>query len=774
MSSIIEGYNYDIFISYRQKDNKHDAWVTKFVENLKGELEATFKEDVSVYFDENPHDRLQETHNVDKSLEGKLKCLIFIPILSQTYCDPNSYAWQYELLAFLKMVENDPFGKDVKLRGGNIASRILPIRIHDLEQEDIKLFEKETGSVLRAMDFVFKTSAGVNRPLKINEDHPQDNLNKTFYADQINKVAHAIKEIIHGMKAESARVVKEKTSHREPLKEVKKDEGTGLKVTEKPSKFSKRNQLTGGIILAGLLVIAAILAYPKIFKRDTLERLRSSGQRISVAVMPFQNMTIDTTWNVWQDGIQNELITSLTNCEELKVRQTESINGLIQSKGYASYSSITPSVARIISQKLDADVFIYGSIKQAGKTIRINAQLTDSKTEEVFKSFQVEGIADDILYIIDKLTDELKDFLIISKLEKQVTPENKRLISTYSPEAYRYCMYGDAAFYKRDNLLTALNWYSKAISIDSNFYYVIRRISQTYRILDLYDQARIWCLKAYEKKDQMPKGLQLKTYRLYAAFFETPYDEIKYLKQLLDFDDQDPGTYSNLGSNYSELYQYDKAITEYKKAQEVFKKWGIKPTSYAFYTGLCDAYHQTGQYRKEKKLYRKAEQDYPDHPEIIRRQAILSLTEGDTLISNELIKKYISLSKERALSGASILRNLAQIYSNADIPHKAEEYYRQALSLEPEIPDRLNDLAYYLIDNERNVNEGLELINKALVSGTENYKYLHTKGWGLYKQNKYEEALEMLEKGWNLRLIYDHPLFLHLEAAKKSVAGQKI
>jgi hypothetical protein len=31
MSSLITGYNYDIFISYRQKDNKHDGWVTEFV-----------------------------------------------------------------------------------------------------------------------------------------------------------------------------------------------------------------------------------------------------------------------------------------------------------------------------------------------------------------------------------------------------------------------------------------------------------------------------------------------------------------------------------------------------------------------------------------------------------------------------------------------------------------------------------------------------------------------------------------------------------------------
>ena len=42
MSSIIEGYEYDIFISYRQNDNKDDRWVNEFVEDLKTELQFTF------------------------------------------------------------------------------------------------------------------------------------------------------------------------------------------------------------------------------------------------------------------------------------------------------------------------------------------------------------------------------------------------------------------------------------------------------------------------------------------------------------------------------------------------------------------------------------------------------------------------------------------------------------------------------------------------------------------------------------------------------------
>jgi tetratricopeptide (TPR) repeat protein len=64
-------------------------------------------------------------------------------------------------------------------------------------------------------------------------------------------------------------------------------------------------------------------------------------------------------------------------------------------------------------------------------------------------------------------------------------------------------------------------------------------------------------------------------------------------------------------------------------------------------------------------------------------------------------------------------------------------------------------------------------IDKALELSPYNYLYLDTKGWGLYKQGKYQEALAFLQKSWDLKPIYDHDVNLHLEAAKKAVAGQK-
>ena len=44
----------------------------------------------------------------------------------------------------------------------------------------------------------------------------------------------------------------------------------------------------------------------------------------------------------------------------------------------------------------------------------------------------------------------VKDFLIISKLEKEVSPDFKNLASTNSPEAYRYFNSGNIAFSKGD------------------------------------------------------------------------------------------------------------------------------------------------------------------------------------------------------------------------------------------------------------------------------------------------------------------------------------
>jgi tetratricopeptide (TPR) repeat protein len=548
------------------------------------------------------------------------------------------------------------------------------------------------------------------------------------------------------------------------------EELEGKEIVEKPVK----RKLRASYVLNAILIIAVIvLAYPKIFKKNTLEELKSSGERITIAVMPFQNMTNDTIWDVWQDGIQNELITSLTNSEELKVRQLESVNNLIQRKGLNNYALITSSFASDISQKLDANVFIYGSIKQAGNTIRLNAQLTDTKTEETFKSFQTDGTPENILKMIDSLSVMVKNSLIITKLEKELPLILRSHPSTNSSEAYRYYLYGDNARKKRD-FPTAMNMFLKALSIDSNFIFATLKLSVAYMNQGLYEESRAWGLKAYNKRDQVPLRLKILINKNHAFFFETPVEEVKCLRQLLEIDDIFPGTYYDIGLAYMGSFQYDKAIPEFEKSLEIYHKFDCKPWWVYNYSLLGESYHKTRQYKKERKLYKKADRDFPGDPLIIYQKAILSLTEGDTIAANSYLEKYVSASKEDPSSEEFVTIGPAEFYTEAGNLKKAEEFLRQELSLAPDNAYRIYKLAWFLIDKDRNIEEGMELIEKALgIRPDLKWYLLDCKGWGLYKQGKYEEALKILEECWDLRVYYQHPIYLHLEAAKKAVAGLK-
>jgi class 3 adenylate cyclase len=193
-SILAPGYDCDIYISYRFNDNKYDGWVTSFVDKLKQELGATLKDRLSVYFDNN-----EEEHRHNNGNTGEARSLIFIPVISQTYCDTNSSIWQQEFKSFQQQVRADKFGPAVQLPGGSRASRIIPVKIHDIDSDDLKLLENELAGALRSVDFIYRDE-GVNRPLKPGDDDVNVHSSRLLYRNQINKLANVIKEIVSGIK----------------------------------------------------------------------------------------------------------------------------------------------------------------------------------------------------------------------------------------------------------------------------------------------------------------------------------------------------------------------------------------------------------------------------------------------------------------------------------------------------------------------------------------------------------------------------------------------
>ena len=377
MASIIPGYEYDIFISYRQKDNKHDGWVTEFVDNLKGELEATFKEDVSVYFDINPHNGLLETHDVDASLKDKLKCLVFIPIISRTYCDPKSFAWEHEFKAFVEQASNDLFGLKIKLPNGNVASRVLPILIHDLEVHDIQLCQSILDGVLRGIEFIYK-EIGVNRSLSPKDDD-RKNLNGTIYRNQINKVALALKEAISGLKGEPAKYV---THHNVVL-------GT------------KEN---------------------------------SSILDKSIIVLPFENLSSDPDQEYFSDGLTEEVISDLSLIPDLLVISRSSAMTFKGSKNtikeiaekvnvrYVLEGSVRKASnnLRITAQLIDSINDAHVWAEKYNGTLEDIFDIQEKVSKSIFKALKVKLTHDENHRIDERHIDNISAFEYYLKAKAEI------------------------------------------------------------------------------------------------------------------------------------------------------------------------------------------------------------------------------------------------------------------------------------------------------------------------------------------------------------------
>lgn len=440
MASIVPGLEYDIFISYRHNDNL-DGWVTDFVQNLEKELRSTIKDTLTIYFDKNPHNGLLETHNVDKSLEGKLKCLIFIPIISQTYCDTKSFAWQHEFVAFNKLSKEDPFGRDIKLSNGNVASRILPIKIHDLDADDKSLLESELSGVLRAIEFNFKSS-GVNRPLT-SVDKREENSNKTLYRDQVNKVANAIKEIVTALRnpiAESPR-----TTNNLP---------TGQEGDQRSTTLPKNKK---ALIASFALLLLVIISYFLYQQRSTNNQQPTQLEK-SIAVLPFGNLSNDPEQEYFSDGLTEEITERLTKISGLRV---------IPSTSMMEYKKTNKNVTQIATD-VNVSYILEGRVRKSENGLRLNVRLIDAKRNQHIWSETLDRPLTETLQVQSDIATQIANFLQITLTEND--KGHLSYIPTMFISAYDY--YLRAAELSAQRSLEndkAIELLKEAIKIDPKF-----------------------------------------------------------------------------------------------------------------------------------------------------------------------------------------------------------------------------------------------------------------------------------------------------------------
>ena len=311
--------------------------------------------------------------------------------------------------------------------------------------------------------------------------------------------------------------------------------------------FKSNLYLYSVIILAILLTVIYITSDPF---------LKDSTSDLSIAVLPFANMSADKENEYFSDGITEEILNSLAQIEKLRVAaRTSSF----------AFKGRNEDV-RSIGKKLNVSNVLEGSVRKFGDDIRVTAQLIRVDDGFHLWSDTYDRKFIDIFNVQKELSDAIADQLEVKLIGDNAV--SKRSGTTDNPQALDLYMRGRFLWNqkKEQPILKSIEYFKKALALDKNYALSQAAIADAY-----FSLARIkrWTISKNERNGILSKA------------------EDNALKAL-EMDPSSGEAYAVLGALYSGLDVSREWKFDILKSEEYFKK-SIElnpdyPTVYQWYS----------------------------------------------------------------------------------------------------------------------------------------------------------------------------------------------
>jgi adenylate cyclase len=160
--------------------------------------------------------------------------------------------------------------------------------------------------------------------------------------------------------------------------------------------------------------------------------------RPSIAVLPFDNMSGDTEQQYFSDGITDDIITELSRFRTLFV---------IARNSSFQYRDKAVDIRRL-ARELGVQYVVEGSVRKAGRSLRITAQLIDAETANHLWAEHYDRPLEDVFAVQDEVVQ-----CIVARLEGQLAAtaaERARRKPTTHLAAYDYVLRARAHLNKHD------------------------------------------------------------------------------------------------------------------------------------------------------------------------------------------------------------------------------------------------------------------------------------------------------------------------------------
>jgi TolB-like protein/class 3 adenylate cyclase/Tfp pilus assembly protein PilF len=179
--------------------------------------------------------------------------------------------------------------------------------------------------------------------------------------------------------------------------------------------------------------------------------------RPSIAVLPFQNMSGDPEQEYFADGMVEDIITALSRFKFLFVIAR---NSSFMYKGKAID-------IKQVGRELGVRYVLEGSVRKAGRRVRITGQLIEAATDRHLWADKFDGALEDVFGLQDQVTSSVVSF-IAPKLE-QAEIERTRQKPTDRLDSYDLYLRGMSLVYRRGKLPEAREFFKKAFQQDAEY-----------------------------------------------------------------------------------------------------------------------------------------------------------------------------------------------------------------------------------------------------------------------------------------------------------------
>lgn len=140
--------------------------------------------------------------------------------------------------------------------------------------------------------------------------------------------------------------------------------------------------------------------------------------------------------------------------------------------------------------------------------------------------------------------------------------------------------------------------------------------------------------------------------------------------------------------------------------------------------------------------------------QFLHMKAMINAQRGDYSTAEYLLESILSVDS----MNYNIMEDLANVYADLDKSDESIALYERVLLEFPDNTSILNNYAFVLSRLDRDLDKAMKMVNKALKK-EKTAAFLDTKAWILYRQKKYKQALNWINKAQSYENVGSDVLF---------------